>query len=160
LLWRLGLGESRVAVSCMSLTLTLQAMSLIGSVVTVTSSQVTTVADEMELEPKVSEEDVLFAEIDALEQGRRELLEYLGSAEGVFMRAPAQWERYIAEAFVAGIANEGVRALVEGDLDREGWTWQRASETVRRIVDQGERKRRKRYIVPPGEMEGYMNITP
>lgn len=74
MLWRLGLGESRVAVSCMSLTLTLQAMSLIGSVVTVTSSQVTTVADEMELEPKVSEEDVLFAEIDALEQGRRELL--------------------------------------------------------------------------------------
>ncbi|KAI9878254.1 MAG: hypothetical protein M1830_001433 [Pleopsidium flavum] len=157
-------GELRVFLSVALFSFSFLDMGLMDGVVLVSRrpSRATTVVEEMESERVDSEEDVLFAEIDALEQGPRALSEYLESGEDVFLRAPARWERYVAEAFVAGIAKEGVRAVVEGGLDREGWTWARVSENVKRIADQGKRKRkrRKRYIVPPEEMEEYMNLTP
>lgn len=114
----------------------------------------------MESQREESEEDLLFAEIEALQQGSRELVEYLESTERVLVQAPAGWERYVAEIFVAGIADEELRAQVESDLNREGWAWQRVRETVSRTADRGKRKRKRRYIVRPEDMAEYMKVTP
>lgn len=63
------------------------------------------------------------------------MVEYIQCAEDILKRAPAQWERYIVESFVEGIANEEHRELVANALNEEGYTWERVSVAVQTIDD-------------------------
>ena len=109
---------------------------------------------------KMREENVLFNEIDALQQDDRGLVEYVEFAKEILKRAPEVWERYIVESFVEGIADEEQQELVANILDKDGYTWARANQAVREIEDRNKRKSKKRYIVRPEELEEYMNVTP
>lgn len=109
---------------------------------------------------RTSEEDLLFDELDALKQGERTLIEYVQCTEDILKRAPARWERYILDSFVEGIVDDEQRELVADALNKDGYAWERVSEIVQNIEDRRKRKRRKRYIVRPEDMEAYMNVTP
>jgi len=99
-------------------------------------SQRTTAGDQEACSwSKGSKQDFLFDEIDALQQGEHTLVEYIQCAEDILKRAPAQWERYIVESFVEGIANEEHRELVANALNEEGYTWERVSVAVQTIDD-------------------------
>ena len=109
---------------------------------------------------KMSKEDAILSEVDAMKQGERTMAEYVRCAEDVLQRAPAQWERYIVESFVEGIADDDQRELVANSLNEGGYAWKRVSEAVQALEERRKRKRRKRYIVRPEEMEAYMGVTP
>lgn len=121
----------------------------------------TTVHDvEAGCRDKMSKEDLLFDELDALKQGERTLMEYVRCTEDILKRAPARWERYIVDSFVEGMVDDEQRELVADALNEDGYAWERVSEIVQNIEGRRKRKRRKRYIVRPEDMEAYMNVTP
>ncbi len=125
-------------------------------------SEVTTIGDEQTplCPTEKSAESILHDEIEGLQQDHLDIFAYIERGDDLFKRAPAEWEVYVAQSFVAGLADEEHRDLVAGILEKDGFTWERAREVVRCMAFRGRRRRERRFIVPLEELEGYVDVTP
>lgn len=109
---------------------------------------------------KTSKENALYDEIDALKQDGRTLIDYVKRAQDILERAPAQWERYIIESFVEGIADEEQRELVANTMNEEGYTWKRAIAAVRAIEDHPRGRGRRGDSYSRMKWKRNPNVTP
>ncbi|KAF7117848.1 hypothetical protein CNMCM5793_007151 [Aspergillus hiratsukae] len=71
-----------------------------------------------------------------IKQGGRDLGEYLSSVEGLRAQLPPRKrEGEIVEVFVRGLDHAGTRGIVEGEMDRAGWSWDTLAKIVRDEIE-------------------------
>ena len=73
--------------------------------------------------------------------------EYLGAGEHFVQAAKEKAEADAVKAFVQGISQPFRRKPVVNTLEARGWTWENAKDEIRRIIDEGKRRRSGRRTV-------------
>lgn len=76
-------------------------------------------------------------------QGEMTLEKYVRYGEAAVWRAVRLYETRAVKAFVCGMTDKHQRALLWDTLAEEGWTWQNARENIRRMVNDGRKRKRR-----------------
>ena len=72
-------------------------------------------------------------------QGSQPLEQYLENGSRTVPTLLQDYEKRLCKSFVAGIAEQGYRSVLEERLQRVGWTWQNVQSEMRPMLSKGER---------------------
>ena len=124
-------------------------------------SQATTAADTVGMDDTGARtEDVLQEEVNGVGQGQLTLEEYFAYGKDLMARARTIEEDKVVKAFVAGIRDKVRRLPLQEVLNEKGWTWEETKAEMERVIAETQKKKKaRRYIVPPEEMDVYMKMA-
>ncbi|KAL8967405.1 MAG: hypothetical protein Q9183_002933 [Haloplaca sp. 2 TL-2023] len=132
---------SRIAVQLASLTKRIDTKEP-GSMNSNSFSEATTAKDSEDPRGGRSQSQSTVAQqAPTISQEKATYEEYLSAGERFVQAAKDKAEEDAVKAFVQGISQPFRRKPVVDALEAKGWTWENAKDEMRRIIDEGKRRR-------------------